>query len=70
MSVISLFVLALSSMKRLEERDPDRGVSEAARMARLCLVASYVVRRVRARNRQDAPVGVSKSIQPVEGRFR
>jgi len=54
-SVLSLFVLALSNMERPAERDGDRGFSEAEREARLCLVAGYVVRRVRGRNKREAP---------------
>jgi hypothetical protein len=59
MSVLCLFVLAVSNMERLAERDRGRRLSPEEREARLCLVAGYVVSRVRAREKRAEPPGVA-----------
>ena len=46
-------------MERLSESDRDLNLTDAEREARLCLVADYVVPRVRARNKRVAPLATA-----------
>lgn len=55
MAVLCLFILALSNMERLAERDRRRRLTDEEREGRLCLVAGYVVSRVRAHKKRVAP---------------
>ena len=54
-----MFVLALSNMERLAERDRSRRLTPEEREARLCLVAGYVVSRARARGKRAEPPGAA-----------
>ena len=49
-------------MERLSESDRDLNLTDAEREARLCLVAAYVVPRVRARNKRVAPLATAPPI--------
>ena len=55
LSVLSIFVLALSNMQRLAKRDRNRRLSSQRRHARLCLIGGYIVERVRAREKREQP---------------
>jgi hypothetical protein len=64
LSVLSIFVLALSNMERFAQRDRNRRQSSQRRFARLCLIAGYAVERVQAREKRAVR---SKCITAVEG---
>jgi hypothetical protein len=55
LSVLSIFVLALSNMERLAKRERNRRLSSQRKFARLCLIAGYAVERVRAREKREQP---------------